>query len=99
MGVVGQTITTEINTINAANIHCYPNPSTGQLIIGGLLASSKCELSVLNLSGQVLKTTTVITSEAGECQLNFNDLSDQLLLIHVNQGGKTFTEKVNLTHN
>jgi hypothetical protein len=46
-----------------------------------------------------LKTTTAITSEAGECQLNFNDLPDQLLLIHVNQGGKTFTEKVNLTHN
>jgi hypothetical protein len=46
-----------------------------------------------------VKTTTTITSETGECQLNFNDLPDQLLLIHVNQGGKMYTEKVNLTHN
>jgi hypothetical protein len=99
MGVVGQTITTDVSTIKGAAIHCYPNPSTGQLTVGGLTPSTKCELSVLNLSGQELKTTTAIASEAGECQLNFNDLSDQLLLIHINQGGKSFTEKVNLTHN
>jgi hypothetical protein len=99
MGVVGQTITTDISTINVATIHCYPNPTTGTITIGGLVASSKCELSVLNLSGQVLKTTTAYASETGECQLNFNDLSDQLLLIQVNQGGKMYTEKVNLTHN
>jgi hypothetical protein len=99
MGFVGQTITTDISPINAAAIHCYPNPTTGKITIGGLVASSKCELSVLNLSGQVLKTTTAYASETGECQLNFNDLSDQLLLIQVNQGGKMFTEKVNLTHN
>jgi len=99
MGVVGQTITTDISTINVATIHCYPNPTTGKITIGGLVASSKCELSVLNLSGQVLKTTTAYASETGECQLNFNDLSDQLLLIQVNQGGKMYTEKVNLTHN
>jgi hypothetical protein len=99
MGVVGQTITTDVNSINQTTILAYPNPTHGEIVISGLKGSNRCDLRIVNISGQVLKSVSGSTSESGEIHVNVADLSDQLLLIQVNQGDKFFTEKVNLTHN
>ena len=99
MGVVGQTITTDVNSINQTTILAYPNPTHGEIVISGLKGSNRCDIRIVNISGQVLKSVSGSTSESGEIHVNVADLPDQLLLIQVNQGDKFFTEKVNLTHN
>ena len=99
MATVGQTITTNTNTPSLNHISVYPNPTYGQVTVAGLLSESTCEIQVLTTSGQTLQRYKGITSDTGEYRFNLSQISEQLLLIQINQAGRTFTQTVNLTHN
>ena len=99
MATVGQTITTNTNTPGHNPISVYPNPTPGQVTVAGLLSETTCEIHVLTTSGQTLQRYKGVTSDTGEYRFNLSQISEQLLLIQINQAGRTFTQKVNLTHN
>ena len=99
MATVGQTITTNTNTPGLNHISVYPNPTQGQVTVAGLLSETTCEIQVLTTSGQTLQRYKGVTSDTGEYRFNLSQISEQLLLIQINQAGRTFTQTVNLTHN
>ena len=99
MATVGQTITTNTNTPGLNHISVYPNPTQGQVTVAGLLSETTCEIQVLTTSGQTLQRYKGVTSDTGEYRFNLSQISEQLLLIQINQAGRSFTQTVNLTHN
>ena len=78
----------------------YPNPAQNVLTIQAQLASkSAVRVSLVNLIGQVVTTTT---APVGDLQrgltVNTSNLAEGLYVVRVNTSEGTFTTKVQVRH-
>ncbi|WP_201977165.1 M36 family metallopeptidase [Hymenobacter rubidus] len=88
------------NVIKGSLVDAYPNPAQNQLTIQSQLASKTAvQVSLVNIVGQVVATTT---SSAGEVQrgitLNTADLASGLYIVRVSTSEGTYTTKVQVKH-
>jgi hypothetical protein len=75
--------------LSSNSISVFPNPAQGFVTISELAIGS--ELSVLDITGKVIFSTTV---SANILTINTEDFTNGLYLIHLNHSGATSTKKL-----
>ena len=88
------------SALNGSLVDAYPNPAQNVLTIQAQLASkSAVRVSLVNLIGQVVTTTT---APVGDLQrgltVNTSNLAEGLYVVRVNTSEGTFTTKVQVRH-
>ena len=88
------------SALNGSLVDAYPNPAQDVLTIQAQLASkSAVRVSLVNLIGQVVTTTT---APVGDLQrgltVNTSNLAEGLYVVRVNTSEGTFTTKVQVRH-
>ncbi|GAA3986208.1 T9SS-dependent M36 family metallopeptidase [Hymenobacter antarcticus] len=92
--------TQSASAINGSLVDAYPNPTQNVLTIQAQLPSkSAVRVSLVNLIGQVVTTTT---APVGDLQrgltVNTSNLAEGLYVVRVNTSEGTFTTKVQVKH-
>ena len=88
------------NAIKGSLVSAYPNPAQNVLTIQSQLTSkTDVQVSLTNLVGQVVSTTTVPVAEVQRgFAMNTSSLATGLYLVHVHTSEGTFTTKVQVKH-
>ena len=92
--------TQSASALNGSLVDAYPNPTQNVLTIQAQLSSkSAVRVSLVNLIGQVVTTTT---APVGDLQrgltVNTSNLAEGLYVVRVNTSEGTFTTKVQVKH-
>jgi len=92
--------TQSASALNGSLVDAYPNPAQNVLTIQAQLSSkSAVQVSLVNLVGQVITTTT---APVGDLQrgltMNTSNLAEGLYVVRVNTSEGTFTTKVQVKH-
>ncbi|MBF9221919.1 M36 family metallopeptidase [Hymenobacter ruricola] len=92
--------TQSANAINGSMVSAYPNPAQNVLTVQAQLAStSDVQLSVVNLVGQaVISTTTNVTAVQRGVELNTSGLAAGLYVVRLTTSEGIFTTKVQVKH-
>ena len=88
------------NALKGSLVEAYPNPAHNLLTIQSQLASqSAVQISLVNLVGQVVSTTsTAATTLQRGFEINTSTLAEGLYLVRVSTSEGTFTTKVQVKH-
>lgn len=92
--------TQSANAINGSLVSAYPNPAQNVLTVQAQLASkSAVQVSLINLVGQVVTTSTAAVTELQRgLAINTSTLAEGLYMVRVNTSEGTFTTKVQVKH-
>ena len=92
--------TPSASALNGSLVSAYPNPAQNVLTIQAQLASkSAVRVSLVNLVGQVVSTTTAPTADLQRgLAVNTSNLAAGLYVVRVSTSEGTFTTKVQVQH-
>ena len=92
--------TQSARAISGSVVEAYPNPAQQVLTVQALLASkSAVQVSLVNLVGQVVTTTTAAAADLQRgLALNTSALAEGLYVVRVSTSEGTFTTKVQVKH-
>ncbi len=90
--VLGEEISTNINTVEAGKVSIYPNPSNG--IINVNITSKEAMLAVYNVLGEQVIN---VKAFGGNNTIDLSSFSAGTYFVRVTENEKVITKKINLT--
>jgi hypothetical protein len=91
--LAGQTVATGINENSFASlINLFPNPATNYFTIALPNANEKVEITITDITGKIIYSTTV--SETQKIEVNTNDFAEGVYLVQVQSADFIATKKL-----